>query len=182
MIVSFRDLRRVSYGLFAAVALAGADLAPAAAQDQAQQPAAEETFTPEHLQLAQEAVTLSRSAESFDDILPTLAEQTKTLYLRSNPAIAKDIEEVTQTVAIALAAKRLELDHVIQQVWARRFSVDELKEIIAFYKTPTGSKLAQLSPEVVALSIGAAKQWSDEISSLMVSQVREELQKRGHEL
>lgn len=135
-----------------------------------------------HMALAQQAIEASGAAVGFDDILPLVAEQTKGLFIRSNPALTAEIEEVTDAVAFEFARKRADLDISIQGVWARRFSEAELSEIIAFYKSPVGSKLASLSPEMLALSVGAAKQWSDELSVTLVTRVREEMQKRGHQL
>jgi len=177
---STRRARLTWIAALAAVAVSGA-VAPAIAQD-TPAPSQAESFTPEQLQLAQQAIAASKSNVGFDDILPVIAEQTKGLFIRSNPALAGDIEEVTQQVAIQLVSTRRKLDRTIQEVWARRFSNEELQAIIAFYKSPAGSKLADLSPELLALSVGAAKQWSDELSTQLVTRVREEMQKRGHEL
>ncbi len=135
-----------------------------------------------HMALAQQAIELSGASAGFDDILPLVAEQTKGLFIRSNPALTSEIEDVTDTVALEFARKRADLDITIQGVWARRFSEAELGEIITFYQSPVGSKLAALSPEMLALSVGAAKQWSDELSVTLVTRVREEMQKRGHQL
>jgi hypothetical protein len=135
-----------------------------------------------HMALAQQAIELSGASAGFDDILPLVAAQTKGLFIRSNPALTQDIEQVTDAVALEFARKRANLDITIQGVWARRFSEAELADIITFYKSPVGSKLAALSPEMLALSVGAAKQWSDELSVTLVTRVREEMQKRGHQL
>lgn len=168
--------RRLALGLALALGAAAAMpvLTPRGAAAQ------EETFTAEHLKLAREAVLVTKSEGAFNDILPVIADQTKAVFIRSNPALAAQIEEVTTAVAIDLAATRRDLDRTIQEVWARRFSEDELREIIAFYQTPVGAKLADLSPEILALVVGAAKQWSDELSTVMVTRVREEMQKRGY--
>ena len=170
--------RRLALGLALALGTVAAlpVLAPreAAAQD------AQETFTAEHIKLARQAILVTKSEGAFNDILPVIADQTKAVFIRSNPALAAQIEEVTTAVAIDLAATRRDLDRTIQEVWARRFSEDELREIIAFYQTPVGAKLADLSPEILALVVGAAKQWSDELSTVMVTRVREEMQKRGY--
>lgn len=157
--------------MLAAVAIGG----PSFAQEDAQIPRA-------HMALAQQAIELSGAAAGFDDILPLVAEQTKGLFIRSNPALTQEIETVTDEVALEFARKRADLDITIQGVWARRFSEAELSEIITFYQSPVGSKLARLSPEMLALSVGAAKQWSDELSVSLVTRVREEMQKRGHQL
>lgn len=178
---SFTAARRAAL----AVAVASGMLAtvPASAQDAPQPPAqaAQESFTPEQLRLAQQVVEATRSGTSFDDILPTVAEQTKGLFIRQNPSVAQEIEAVTNAVAIKLAARRVELDRTVQEVWARRFSVEELRQIVAFYQTPAGTKLAELGPEILALSVGAARQWGEQISSDMVDQVRAELNSRGYD-
>ncbi len=148
---------------------------PSLAQEDAQIPRA-------HMALAQQAIELSGAAAGFDDILPLVAEQTKGLFIRSNPALTSEIEDVTDQVALEFARKRADLDITIQGIWARRFSEAELSEIITFYQSPVGSKLAALSPEMLALSVGAAKQWSDELSTSLVTRVREEMQKRGYQL
>lgn len=181
---TFRRLTPLAMGL---VVLGAAwSIAPAAeAQTNTQgQPAADdqETFTKEHLALAQQAIDASKSATGFDNILPVVADQTRTLFIRSNPALTPQIEEVTQEVAIGLAPKRRALDETLEKIWARRFSEDELRQIVAFYNSPVGKKLSDLSAEILALSVGAAKQWGDQISTEMVTRVREQMLKRGYKL
>ena len=173
---SFHGVRPLALGL--ALALGAVAALPVLAPREAT--AQEATFTPEHMKLARQAILVTKSEGAFSDILPVIADQTKAMFTRSNPALAAEIEAVTTEIAIDLAAKRRDLDITIQEVWARRFTEDELREIIAFYETPVGTKLAELSPEILALAIGAAKQWSDELSTVMVTRVREEMQKRGY--
>lgn len=179
--------RPISNCLLAALAvfaLAGLPaVGPAAAQDQAapQGQQDEENFTAEHLAAARKAIDGGNAFRSFDDILPVIADKTRTLFIRTNPALTAEIDEVTNTVALELANRRPELDETIMKVWARRFSQEELNAIAEFYESPVGEKFARLGPELTALSIGAAKQWGDVISTEMVTRVREELNKRGHE-
>lgn len=173
--------RRTWLAAVAAIAAVGS-VAPTYAQEAPAAPIQIDSFTPEQLALAQRAIAASKSNVGFDDILPVLSEQTKGLYIRSNPALASEIEAVADEVALQMVPKRRDLDKTIQEIWARRFTTEELEAIIAFYQSPAGSKLAELSPEMLALSVGAAKQWGDEISTLMVTRVREEMEKRGHQL
>ncbi len=177
---SIRRSRLAWLAAVAATVAVGGVVATSAQEQQA--PIQIDSFTPEQLALAQRAITAAKTNVGFDDILPLLATQTKSLFIRSNPALAKDIEEVTDEVALQMVPKRRELDKTIQEVWARRFTTEELETIIAFYQSPAGTKLAELSPEILALAVGAAKQWSDEVGTLMVTRVREEMQKRGHQL
>ncbi len=143
---------------------------------------AQEEFTKSHLQAAAEVIKVAHAADGFDEILPVMAEQTKALFIRSNPALTREIEEATTKVALKMAQRRPELDRTLEEIWARRFSEKELRSISAFYTTPVGKKLAEQSADIIALSVGAAKQWGDTMSSEMVTLVREELKKQGHSL
>ncbi|MBD8892820.1 DUF2059 domain-containing protein [Roseibium litorale] len=136
-------------------------------------------FTESHLAAAKEVVTATKALSSFDDILPLLAEQTRTLFVQSDPARTQEIVDVTSEVALKLAAKRAELNKTIYEIWARRFTEDELKQLVEFYNSPLGSKLTDNGPTITALAIGAARQWQDQISSELVAMVREELDKRA---
>jgi len=141
--------------------------------------AAEDEFTESHLNAAREVVAVTDSLSTFDDILPLLAEQTRTLFIQSDPSRTQEVIDVTNDVALQLAAKRGDLNGIIYEVWARRFTEEELRELAVFYQSPLGAKLTKNGPTITALSIGAARQWQDAISTEMVSLVREELDKRA---
>lgn len=154
---------------FAAVMMATSHM-PAFAQDE---------FTESHLNAARDVVTETKALATFDDILPLLAEQTRTLFIQADPSRTQEVIDVSTEVALSLAAKRKELNKTIYEVWARRFTEEELVQLADFYKTPLGKKLTENGPTLTALSIGAARQWQDAISTEMVSLVREELDKRA---
>ncbi len=132
-----------------------------------------------HLNAAKEAVMGAQVLSSFDDILPMVAEQTKSLFIRSNPAATVQIDLATTEVALEMAEKRPELNKIIYEVWARRFTEDELKQIAAFYDSPVGKKLADMGPELTAFSVGAAKQWGDKLSTDMLPLVDAKLKEAG---
>ncbi|MTI16740.1 DUF2059 domain-containing protein [Rhodobacteraceae bacterium RKSG542] len=162
-------LKYAVVGGVAAAVMAGAMLvAPVSAQ---------ETFSESHIAAAKAAINATRAAETFDNILPDVAEQTRTLFIRSNPAMSAEIDVVVNEVALQMVSRRGELDQVIYEVWARRFTEAELKQIAEFYNTEAGKKLAGLGGELSALSIGAAKQWGDVIATDMVAIAREQLAK-----
>lgn len=139
---------------------------------------AQESFTDEHIAAARDTVSSANAIRAFDDVLPLMADRTRTLFIQNNPANTAMIDEVVNETALGLAERRPELNRVVYEVWARRFTVEELKELAAFYKTPLGQKYSKVEPELRALSIGAAKQWGDAISTEMVTLVRDELTKR----
>ncbi|MBL8572530.1 MAG: DUF2059 domain-containing protein [Hyphomicrobiaceae bacterium] len=139
-------------------------------------------YTKEHLAAARKAIMASRSAEGFDNILPTVAQQTKTLFIRTNPTLSTQLEEVVTDVAIQMAAERPKLDLELAKIWAARFSQAELDEISKFYNSPVGQKVAKETQDMVTLSVQAALGWQSKLSTDMVTKVRDEMRKRGHQM
>jgi hypothetical protein len=172
---------RLVLAAFAALlALAG----PSAAQEAEGGAPAEGTtettlIPPAHLALAQEIITLTKADETFDEILPRLAEQTQTVLIRQYPSFTREIEETVPQVALTLAARRAELAQVIQSVWARRFTVEELTELRAFFSSDLGRKFVNETPVITALSIGAARQWEQALSQQLLEEARTQLRAKG---
>jgi len=144
--------------------------------------AQEKEISKEHRKAAYRAMLATKSTRSFDEILPLMAQRAKDVLTRSNPSLADEIDTVTTEVALSLVDRRTELSNLIQGVWARRFTLEELNAISDFYESPVGKKLSENSETIAAISFAAAKKWGDEISALLIKNIREELQKRGHKI
>ncbi|MBJ3774102.1 DUF2059 domain-containing protein [Acuticoccus mangrovi] len=171
--------------LIAAFAASLVLAAPALAQTAGGAPAAasaDEDFSPSHLALAQDVIDLTRSDQAFDDILPRIADQTKTIFIRSNPALTREIEETVLDVALSFAARRVELQRTLQLIWARRFSEAELAELKAFFQTDVGAKFVEATPVITALALGAGRQWEQNLAAAMVEETRAKLREKGHAL
>ena len=144
--------------------------------------AAAADFTKEHLAAARTAMYASKATEGLDDILVNIAAQTKATLVKRAPAAATQIEEVTNAAALELAAKRAELDGQLQEIWAARFSKEELDEITKFLNSPVGTKFTkEIGPMSQMLTI-AVQVWQKKLSEDMVTKVRAEMKKRGVEL
>lgn len=162
--------RHVGAALLAAV-LAGPLVAPASAQE----------FTDSHLAAARQTIEAAKADQQFDNILVVLSDQAKALFTRSNPSLVMEIDEVVNQVALDLAKRRPELDRELEQVWAARFSEEELKEITAFYTSPVGKKFGESMATIVQDSIRSAGIWRDALSTELITKAREELIKRGYQ-
>ena len=140
---------------------------------------AQDAVSESHLDAAKKVAVATKVLEPFDDILPILAEQTRTAFIQSDPTRAEEIVEVTQDVALKLAAKRSELNNLVYNAWAQAFTEEELIQLAEFYNTDLGKKLTNAIPSVTGYSVGAAREWQDKISTEMVTMVQEELAKRS---
>jgi len=140
---------------------------------------AQDTVSESHLEAAKRVTVASRMLESFDNILPLLAEQARTAFIQTSPTRAEEIIEVTQSVALELAPKRAELNNLIYEAWAKSFTEEELNQLAEFYNTDLGQKLTNSIPRITQFSLAASREWQDKISTEMVTMIQEELSKQN---
>jgi uncharacterized protein len=68
------------------------------------------------------------------------------------------------------------------RLYAVRFSEQELKDALAFYKSPVGRKLIAEEPGIAEQSLKWTSAWADKLSEEIVAKMRAEMKKRGHEI
>lgn len=115
--------------------------------------------------------TQAASTDSED----TLVAARELLALMSEEMITKLVAQVTERMwpsiesrlraynqgidpsslaGLRLELERIQLDYMMNvvkkgpEIYARHFSADELREIIAFYRTPVGAKLLEMTPKL----------------------------------
>ena len=138
-----------------------------------------EDFAADHLAAARAAIQAAHATDSYDDVLIAIAQQAKSNFTRLNPAIAGKIDETVNKVALEMVARRPELDRQIDEIWARRFTKEELAEIARFYSSPLGQKLGKESRTMLQISTAAVGVWRNKIANDLVTRVREEMKKQG---
>ena len=60
--------------------------------------------------------------------------------------------------------------------------VQELKEVLAFYKSPIGKKVIVEEPVFVDRTMSAAQDWAIKLNEEALQRFRAEMRKRGHAL
>ena len=131
--MAFRSLNRLA--LVAALALGWVVMAGAA---RAQAP------SPGALAAAKELVALKGGGAMFDPLIPGVIESAKNQLVPTNPQLIKPLDEVAAQLHKEYASKRVELLDLTAQIYAKHFTEAELKDIVAFYKTPAGKKMLGL--------------------------------------
>jgi hypothetical protein len=157
----------------AAVAVALAVSSPAA---HAQQPSAAAMST------AKEIVTVTGATSLFNPLIAGVVEQAKLLYLQQDPSLSKDLNEIAAKLRSDLAPRFEEVANDVARNYATNFTEQELKDVLAFYKSPAGKKLISEQPKVVDASLKFAQTWATSLSDEVVGKMREELKKKGHAL
>jgi len=154
---------------------AGAQSMPSAKSSAALQKLLQTELPPERMALAMKLVQVSGIARVFDDVLPTIAEQSKTEFIRANPQMQLGIIAIVDKVAVEMVKRRPELDRFLARIWASGFSDEEMQQLIAFYATDTGKKFALGMPTILAVQTSAAQEWGRSVSEDLNVRVQAEL-------
>ena len=163
-----------------AVALLAAIVLVTAAEAQ-QPPAAPPQPSASHLAAARELATISGVLRLYDAFLPQFGAQ-----LRQNavtrPEITKDLDQVLDTLKPELEQQKQAIVDTTLQFYTTAFTEPELKELITFFKTPVGQKYLQNAPRLLDALALETQRWSAKTSEYLMTRVRAEMAKRGHQL
>jgi uncharacterized protein len=138
--------------------------------------------SPAAIATAKELIEIKGALSIFEALVPGVIEQTKNLFLQTNPNLSKDLNEVAAQLRAELAPRRAELTEQVALLYAQRFTEQELKSTLLFYKSPLGKKLAAEEPGFVDQSLRFAQDWANKLSDEVVGKMRVEMKKKGHDL
>ena len=141
---------------------------------QAQQPSAAAVA------LATQLLELKGGIGAFDPAIDGVVIHHKGVLLQINPNLAKDINDVEKLMRQEGAGRREELHKEIALGYASAFTDQELKDLIAFYKTPLGKKMIEQEPKAGEQSTKRAQIWIDKYAVAVIAKMRAEMRKRGH--
>jgi hypothetical protein len=134
------------------------------------------------IQTAKDIVTVTGATALFNPLIPGVIEQAKNLFLQQNPGLGKDLNEIALKMRTDLAPRFEELTSEVAKLYAAHFTEAELKELLAFYKSPVGAKLITEQPKVGEDGLKFAQDWANQLSDKVIANMRDELKKRGHAL
>jgi len=134
------------------------------------------------INLASELLTLKGGSQMFGGMIDGVIESARSSFVPNNPSMNRPLNEVAAQLRKDFEPKKAELMHEVARVYARRFTEQELRELLAFYKTNLGKKV--LSDEALAVedSFTRAQEWTSEFSDQVLTKMRAEMRKKGYEL
>jgi len=142
----------------------------------AQQPSATALAT------AKELITTKGAAAIFEPVVTGVIEQVKAVFLRTNPMLSKDLNEVAVKMRADYAPRGAEILNDMAKLYATHFTEQELKDALAFYKSPLGRKLLVEEPKILDDGMRNAQTWANRLSEEVMGKMRAEMKKRGHEI
>lgn len=145
-------------------------------------PAAAQQPTPAALATAKEIVTVKGGDAFWRPVVRGVVERARGMFTQSNPMLGKDLNEVAAKLHTEYDTRTAEMLNEAAKAYTSRFTEQELKDLLAFYKSPLGKKVLAQDPAILEQNMKDAQAWADKLSNEVISKMRAEMRKRGHEI
>ncbi len=116
--------------------------------------------------LAVELLEITESRKLVDQMIPQVKTQMKTMFrqMLGNQQLDEDLlvvfdkysERMVDLLKQEMRWEKLEPHYV--QIYVDVFSEDELRDLIAFYRTPLGQKMLEKMPQIMQASLAISQQ------------------------
>jgi len=144
--------------------------------------ASAEEPAPSALALAKELIVLKGSTQLWDAVVPGVIEQAKGVFMQTNPALGKELNDVAAQLRAEYAPRASQLVDQVAQLYAKTFTEQELKDALAFYKSPLGRKIVSEEPKVLDDGFRRIQEWTNKFSEEVMGRMRAEMKKKGYDL
>jgi uncharacterized protein len=166
-----------------ALVVAGIGLALTGLSARAQSPAPKgPPPSPAAVAAAVELLTMKKAITIYQNAVPAVVQRTKESFLHNNLNLQKDLDEIAVKLATELGPRRDEIGKAMAQIYASNFTEDELKGMLAFYKSPLGQKLLATEPKTLTDSYAYMNEWSGNFANEVANRFRSEMKARGKQL
>jgi uncharacterized protein len=145
-------------------------------------PVSAQSPSPEAMAAARELIVTMRAADYFKTLMPAIMQQLKPAIVQNRPQVERDYDAVIPLLLDSMNERVNEIIDQIAALYARTFSADELREVVAFYRGPTGQKFVQKLPLITQESMVIGQRFGQSISAEIRARIVDELRKRGHDI
>jgi hypothetical protein len=131
---------------------------------------------------ARELVTTIKLGDQFKALLPMIFKSIKPAIVQNRPDVDHDFDALVPIVQQKMSARISELEDAVAVVYASNFSAAELRDLIAFYKTPTGQKLLEKTPLIAQQTMAAGQKFGQSAGAEAQQEMTDQLRNKGHAL
>ena len=166
--------------LLACTAACAVQAGAALAQSTAASSAAAPAISDEARAAALEVMEASSSANTAVALLGALRNQMVANMQRMTSKPADQVARIVDEVLLPEMKARVgELTAVIVEITASNYTIDEMHQLAAFYRTPLGQKVVQVTPNVAQASAIAGQAWGMRVAQDAMRKNADELRRRG---
>ena len=171
-------MARLPMLLLAAVLCGAAEPSPPASP-----PAAEASITPESLAAAHELLTAMDAQATGMTMFKALREL---MILNIQNQAKKPASEIAKIVdEVLMPEVELQIGgfiDILASIQASAYTIDEMHQLMAFYRSPIGQRTIELTPKIGALSFAAGQEWGQRVAMAALQKNADELRRRGVKL
>ena len=144
--------------------------------------AAAQTPSPEALAVARSLISTMKLTDQYKALLPVILLSIKPAVVQGRPEIERDYDAMAAQIADAYAPYYSSMVDSAASLYASNFTVDELREIDAFYRRPVGQKLLQKSPAITQQSMQIGQDASRKAAEDLRIRFTDLLRQKGHKM
>ena len=134
------------------------------------------------LLIAKEIIVVKGANKIYEPVIAEVIDRSKQQILQTNPMLSKDLNEVAGKLIVEFTPRITEVLNEVARLYAVRFTEAELKDSLAFYKSPLGQKIIAQEPVILDQTVAYTEQWAGKLSEEVFARFRAEMRRRGHNL
>jgi hypothetical protein len=135
---------------------------------------------PESITAARELVAASGMDTQVRSMLPTIVQVLRPGFVTGRPKQFVEAYDAIVSVLVEAFGSRIdEMSDQVATVYAQTFSVDEMRQLTAFYRTPVGQKLLEKMPGLLQQTSAIGQALGRKVAEEMRDRIADELRKRG---
>ena len=142
-------------------------------------PAMAQEVPPEQLELARKYIDLTDRSAIYETTLVEIAIGTMRQIVQQNPEITEQTNTAISKILEEYKGRKGELLDQFARVYALSFTQEELQQIVDFYSTPTGIKLAKSNAAMSGTINRIMDVFAGNLNTEFFTAVRAELRAKG---
>jgi len=137
---------------------------------------------PASLVLARQLVVASGMSRSFAVMIPQYMDQISTALTQTRPELIRDLNDVMLTLKPEFDKQADEMIDLAAHIYLRLLSEQDIKVALSFYQSESGRRFVETQPVFLNELLTVMQGWQSKVSADMMTRVRIEMKKKGHEL
>lgn len=142
---------------------------------------ATDDIAPQHRAAAQDTASAVGATRQIELVMPLMMGQMERNFAQFNPELTDQFAAAFETLGPQFKARMDAFANRIADAYAKKFTIDELKTITAFYSSTAGKKYVRANRALEKSNARIGREFSEQLGKEIDIAVRAEMKKRGHD-
>lgn len=131
------------------------------------------------LEAAKEMMIASKTEEMLDVALAQLSQNPPVALPDGDQDIDEDAKKYAADMTKKFQERRGELVNAMAAIWAKKFTVEEMKAVTEFYQSDAGQKIITSMPQMMTELQTASQSFYQQLSGEMVNKIQTLMKEKG---